>query len=117
MKKGGALSRARRLFLRRSSVRRRSRARRSHGDELDDADLARREQPDVLAGEAEPVADDERRAAGAEDAAIVASDELGEIADATAEERRQRQLAAVRMTGEHEGGAELDRLVEAVGSM
>src|SRR6266404_7645579 len=44
--------------------------------ELDAADLARREQAHALAGEAETVADDERRIAVAENAAIVAGDEL-----------------------------------------
>src|SRR6266481_6150628 len=108
-----AIARARPVTLRERDAR----ASASRGRELDAADLARREQAHALAGEAKTVADDERRIAVAENAAVVAGDELGEVADAAAEKRRQRELAAVRVAGEDEARAELGRVTEAIRPM
>src|SRR3989449_4815297 len=77
-------------------------------------DLARREEADLLPGEAEAAVHVHGRIAVAVEAAVEGADELGEVAGA-APGPGERELAAVGVAGEHEGGPEPRRLRKAVG--
>src|SRR5439155_15215401 len=72
-------------------------------------DLARCEEADLLPGEAEAAVHVERRLAVAKEAAVEATDELSQVPRPAAEPDREGELAAVRVTGEHEGRTEAGR--------
>src|SRR5439155_19299676 len=71
-------------------------------------DLARREEADLLPGEAEPAVHVQGRIAVPVEAAVEGADELRQVAG-PAPGPGERELAAVRVAGEHQRGAEAGR--------
>src|SRR5207249_5229156 len=71
-------------------------------------DLARREEADLLPGEAEAAVHVQGRIAVPVEAAVEGADELRQVAG-PAPGPGERELAAVRVAGEHQRGAEAGR--------